>query len=287
MSSLLSSKPALDIRSLNSVALLHKMECRACPLNTTKGGKIQPTGSETPLVYMLGEAPSSNEVELQEQFVGEPGQLVRAHIPRNLRSRIRFNNIIRSRPPANAAPETVMIEACRPSITKDIERTKPKAIFGFGNFALQWASEFNGVTVWRGRKMPVKIGKHICWFYPMLSPAILLKQRRGGSASEDERMFQFDLKRAFAEVESLPEAVVHTPVDMRRGVEITNGDLSFVRKALDWAVKQPIIGIDYETNGLRPYAKGAKILSAAVVLAFVTGNPAWLHGLWFLVFFLS
>ena len=23
------------------------------------------------------------------------------------------------------------------------------------------------------------------------------------------------------------------------------------------------------------------------LLAFVTGNPAWLHGLWFLVFFLS
>ena len=72
MSSLLSSKPALDIRSLNSVALLHKMECRACPLNTTKGGKIQPTGSETPLVYMLGEATSSNEVELKSSLSESP-----------------------------------------------------------------------------------------------------------------------------------------------------------------------------------------------------------------------
>ncbi|HVX91205.1 MAG TPA: uracil-DNA glycosylase family protein, partial [Candidatus Paceibacterota bacterium] len=168
--SLLSQQAPVDIRGKNDIALLHQLECKACPLNRTVGGKMPATGAAQPLVYMLGEGPGENEVEQQEQFVGASGKLLRAHIPRAFLSKVRFNNVVRSRPPKNATPEKVEIECCRPSVRADIERSKPRAIFGFGNVPLEWVSDFSGVTYWRGRRMPIKVGSHTCWYYPMLHP---------------------------------------------------------------------------------------------------------------------
>lgn len=270
--------PALNLKSANSFALLHRMECRACPLNSTKNGKMTPTGAVSPLVYVLGEAPDANEIELREQFVGDSGQLLRSHVPKKYRAQLRFNNVVRSRPPGNATPAWQEIEACRPSVVKDIEAAKPKAILGFGNVPLEWASEFTGILMWRGRRMPVKVGNHTCWYYPMLHPSYLLRNRRRDSISEEERMFKFDMRRFFEEVEHLPPPKVHTAQDVRDGVEIVNGDLSALERWFDWALQQPVIGLDYETNGLRPYAKGAKILSAALAteekgFAFALRHP--------------
>lgn len=284
MASLLSQQASVDIRGASGIALLHRLECKACPLNEMPDGKLEPTGSVHPMVYILGEAAGATEAEEREQFVGESGKLLRAYVPRTFKDKLRFNNCARSHPPKNATPDTTILECCRPSVQRDIERTKPPAIFGFGNVPLHWVSDFSGITLWRGRKMPVKVGNHTCWFFPMLHPAYLVRQRRGnGVPSEEERMFGFDMKRAFAQLADLPPPVVHTPADVRRGVEIITGergdeDLGRLEEALRWAAKQKIIGVDYETNGLRPYIEGSKILSAAVAtgdraVAFAIDHP--------------
>lgn len=266
MASLLSQQAPVNLRSASDIALLHKLECRACPLDKM-GGKLEPTGSNNPTVYILGEAAGKNELEQRVQFIGESGQLLRSQIPRAFRDKVRFNNCARSHPPKNETPDKVILECCRPSVVKDIEQTKPKAIFGFGNVPLNWVSGFNTVSLWRGRKMPVKVGNHVCWYYPMFHPAFLLRQGRGG-ISEEERMFRFDMKRAFSEVDKLPKAVVHTAADVRAGVEIiTQGGakgVAAVREALAWAKTLPSVGLDYETKGIRPYATGTKPLSASV-----------------------
>jgi len=283
MSFLLSQNaPALNVRGANDVALLHKLECRACPLDKTFGSKIAPTGAERPLVYILGEAAGKHEAEEQEQFVGDSGQILRSKIPRAFRDKVRFNNTVRSRPENNATPDFVMIECCRPSVQKDIEQSRPRAIFGFGNIPLEWVSGFSGTTLWRGRRMPVKVGKHVCWFYSMLHPAYLLHSRRKGNVSEEEHIFGLDMARAFAEVENLPPPIVHSAEDARRNVEIiTEGGavgLAKVKAALAWAAKLPVVGMDYETSCLRPYEANAKILTAAVAngdraIAFPIDHP--------------
>jgi DNA polymerase-1 len=101
--------------------------------------------------------------------------------------------------------------------------------------------------------------------------------------SDEEHIFKLDLKRAFAEVEvGLPKPAVHDGATAREGVEIvTRTDaqgLLQIETFLGWASKEPANGIDYETNCLRPYAKGSKILSAAVsmgnkTLAFPFDHP--------------
>lgn len=267
--------PATSPKLLN-VRILHQMGCRACPLAKAPHtfADMPATGAAHPLVYILGEAPGAEEIKAREQFVGASGKLLRARIPKAFRDKLRFNNVVRSHPYKNVDPDEQSIECCRPSIIRDIEQSKPKAIFGFGNVPLNWVSGFSGVTLWRGRRMPVKIGNHVCWYYPMLHPAFVLRLRRGDRddpthiGSEEERMFAIDLKRAFEDIDSLPKPVVHTPRDVWKDIEtITTYGAEGLRRIdewLDWAVARPETGVDYETDRLRPYAPDARVLSAAV-----------------------
>jgi DNA polymerase I len=267
----------------SEVALYHKMGCKVCPL-AKQPGRMEPTGAAKPVFYFIGEAPGKDEIAEGEQFVGVAGTLLRRYVPRDLIPLIRWNNVVRSRPPKNRTPERIEIECCRPSIVADIERSKPKAIFGFGNVPLQWVSGFTGITYWRGRRMPVQVGKHKCWYYAFLHPSYLHRIARddGDFGSEDERLTAMDLRRAFAEIDDLPVPEVHTPEMAKANVECIT-KVSDIDKALRWAADQPEVGVDYETNGIRPYIQGARILTAAVgtlkrAFAFPMFHPGAPHG---------
>lgn len=274
----------VNLREKQQLAHWHHAQCKACPLQT-QPGRLAATGVERPLIYCLGEAPSKTEIAEGEQFIGDNGQLLRPRLPKRLLSQIRWNYVVRSRLSQNRViPEQSEIECCRPSVVADIERSKPLAIFGFGNVPLNWVSGFNGIAVWRGRRMPVRVGKHTCWYYAMLHPYLVLKGRREDDkaetdpdfiGTEDERMLCFDLERAIADVEAgLPEPVVHDEEMVRAGVEIvTDCDAPALRKIesfLKAAAREPALGLDYETNCLRPYAANAKVLTAAVAASFGT-----------------
>lgn len=261
------------------IETLHRMECSACPLSTLKENRnpnMTATGSDEPLIYMLGEAPGATEDEEGEQFVGDSGDIIRGRIPNKMRQRLRWNNVVRTRPPGNRTPSSLEIECCRPSVERDIAKTKPKVIVGFGNTPLEWVTKggFSGITTWRGRRMPVTIAGHTCWYYPMVHPAAILRNGRPRDAdprrifNEDDRMLYLDLKRMFKEAEELPLPIVHTPEQALRNIECITRcdeeDLRRIREQLNYLSRQVVIGIDYETSGLRPYDPEKKILTAAV-----------------------
>lgn len=290
MGLLFSDRSSVDVRARQEDALFQRLGCNICPLRDVNPGRANATGSKKPLILIIGEAPGKSEQIAGSQFVGESGRLIRPRIPSAWLPDIRWNNIISCRPPKNRTPEHSEIECCRPRWQLDIEQTKPHAIFGCGNVPLQAITGFTGITVWRGRRMPVKIGSHACWYYPMWHPSYLLRQRRREDrdldgtfiGSEDERMFVFDLNRALDEVDAgLPVPDVHDEKRARAGVEtITAGGregVAQIRAALRWAAEQKAVGVDYETQGLRPYGDGAKILTAAVAtldraIAFPIGH---------------
>lgn len=272
-----------------SLHLMRKLECRICPLDKIKENRtphMKPTGASNPLVYILGEAPGKAEDESGKHFVGKSGKLIRARLPDDMLPHIRFNNAVRTRPlefdskgnETNGTPEKVEIECCRPSVERDIVASKPKAIFGFGNIPLQWAIKESGVYRWRGRRVPVDIAGHVCWYYQFEHPASLLRKgRRAGKhganmrpdeiGSEDERAFVFDLRRAFNEIDELPEPHVYSQSEVEAGVEIiecSDKGLARLEQLLTWAKSQHVTGLDLETNRKRPYATGAKILTAAI-----------------------
>jgi 3''-5'' exonuclease. len=91
------------------------------------------------------------------------------------------------------------------------------------------------------------------------------------------------MKRALHEVSTgLPEPHIHTEADARSQIQCITGhqkgDLRTVTDFLTWAETEQYCGLDYETQGLRPYAADALILSAAVAtwdetIAFAIDHP--------------
>ena len=202
---------------------LHAHKCWLCPLRKEwphlKHFKLNPHGSDTAPIYFLGEAPGAEETEQGIPFVGVAGQTLRFRVPEEYEPDIRWNNVLRCRPPKNRNPDPIEIEACRPYIIEDIEFAKPVAIFGFGNYPLQWMLGQSGITKWRGRKVPVKIGEHACWFFPMFHPSYI--NRMEYAAPDEEFVFALDLHRAFEQVYAgLEEPVVHTKEQAMKDVQI-------------------------------------------------------------------
>lgn len=282
-----------------SLDLLHRHECQVCPLNLVRDllhPKMAPNGSEKPLVYMLGEAPGEVEDEYGEAFIGPSGKCLRQYIDNDWLKYLRWSNTIRCRPTkkekkdkggyyiANRDPTEVETECCRPKLVRDIEASKPAAIFGFGGVALHWMIGEGGVTHWRGRRLPVKIGKHTCWYYPMFHPSYILQMREEPRGRDIEFTFGKDLERAFAEVDAgLPQPVVHDGEMARADVEIITGeygdaDVERILAFLDQCRDVEAVGFDYETKRKRPYGDDAKLLTIAMSnetrsLAFALDHP--------------
>jgi uracil-DNA glycosylase family 4 len=250
----------------HSLAFLHKHQCAVCPLNHQTDlmhPHMEPTGSKRPLVYILGEAPGKNEDKKGVQFIGRSGRLIRDLIPDDWLRDIRWNNCVRTRPPDNRTPTTLEIECCRPSVEGDIERTKPAAIFGFGAVPLAWATGESGITKWAGRRLPIKVGSHSCWFYPMVHPSYVM--REVNKTDKDKRdwdlAFKLHLRRAFKEVDKgLPPAKVYSAEDATSNIHLAM-TVDDVLKGIKRMHGEKVVGFDYETSRLRPYEKGAKILT--------------------------
>jgi len=233
-----------------------------------------PTGSKKPTVLMLGEAPGANEDKVGKQFIGKSGKIIRDRVPKEWEDKLRWSNSIRCRPPENRNPTTQELTCCRPLFERDILETKPKAIFGFGYYPLAQVvrpdTKYAQIGLWRGRRIPVDIEGHRCWYYPMFHPAYLIYERskrkyipEGEYGSEAEFAFELDLKRAFADLDDLPEPIIHTTEQATANVEIVD-DVNRIATLLDEAAQQPSAGYDLETKGLRPYTNEAKILTASV-----------------------
>lgn len=280
-----SGTQAASARNRPSDDLLRQLGCRACPLNRAdiQSPKMPASGSDQPLVLILGEAPGEVEDQEGRQFVGPSGEFLRPYIPGRLRNKIRYNNAINCHPKWDRDPTKVEIECCRPRLEVDIEQTKPEAIFGLGAFALTWADKPSGIELWRGRRFPIRVGKHVCWYYPMRHPSFILHtKKRNGFKSDDEIAFGLDFRRAIADVEAgLPEPVVHTAEFARRNITTLTGrsskDFSYLLEFLDYAAGCDVAGVDNETQNLRPYNKDSCILTRAVSVADETVAFAWRH----------
>lgn len=272
-----------------SAELLHRQECQACPLNRAKvySPKIQPSGPNDGLIYVLGAAPNERADDDNRPISGPDLAMIRRNVPKAAFLNMRFNTAIRCHPGSGKridtkdealeiyetkAPQFVELECCRPSIVKDIERTKPVAIFSFGSIPLNWTVMETHPHLWQGRRIPVRVGSHECWLYPFVEPNFLFKDRRWeGHVGDSEIAFQFYINRAAEEVlgGKLPAPDIHSVERVKRGVVCVDGSegrshVNMIEDFLHDAARESVNGLDYETNALRPYNKDAVFLSKAV-----------------------
>ena len=116
----LGGRTALATAAGFSKDLLHKNECTVCPLNDAKicSPKMKPTGSREPVIYVLGEAPGSEEDRLGRPFVGPSGKLLKRYLKPEVQELVRWGNVIRCYPGKDATPGPIETEKTAPSFRK-------------------------------------------------------------------------------------------------------------------------------------------------------------------------
>lgn len=284
------SKPArLSGGSGASVELLHRAGCAACPLNasTCRNPKMKPHGPAEALIYVLGETPTAMADKINRPMAGPGKELFLKLVPRKHVDNLRWSNVVRTHSPKDVT--SVMMECCRPSVIKDIEATQPEIIIGFGEAPLKWAIGQSGIRKWTGRYIPIQVGRHKCWFFPLTDPTEILKKRRfegplrrGQVGSEEEFAWTLEVKRAFAMIGNLPDPEIDTREDALADIVYIDGsngreDVERVAGLLDDLAQEKVTGVDYETNKTRGYNRDAKILTVAISGATYTLALALRH----------
>lgn len=251
-----------------------ELGCKICPLKKhAQHPDIQPEGSTRPVVYFLGEAPDIEDEKAQKPFMGMLGRMVRDLVPRSFQAQVRYNNVVRTRTKGDLTPKELEIECCKNSIIEDIETSQPLIVVPLGPIALTWCLDVKDVSKWRGRFVPAKIGKHMCWVYPCYHSAQIVKYQRyneSGQAMRSEwtHIFESDIDVLFKQSINLPN-VSMIESNHLKGVIWSEGLKSDkeLNKVLTWINEMDastIVAFDYETNCLRPFEKDARLLTIAI-----------------------
>jgi len=252
---------------------LNRLGCSGCPLNhaAVQTPKMQPTLAKQTLIYFLAEAPGRDEDEnTGKPLTGPSGSLLRSCIPATLLAHCSFDNVVRDRPPKNRTPTWQEVECCRNNIIKSIEQAKPQLIVGLGVVPLSWMLNSADMMGMRGRIFAVRVGNHSCWFLPTYHPSFILRTAYDKANPLRSRLghcFRMDISRA-CEFDAATRPTTDAPAEIRNGVTTFDGSspdhYTSLLLALNKAVQAPVKAIDIETEGLRPYANTALILSVGI-----------------------
>lgn len=258
-----------------------------------KTPKMEPTGTRGPSVYLLGTGPNADEDRTGEHWRGPAGSMILSKFSRNfIRNEMRFGHLTQCMPELESdgkrdlRVDVVEMECCRPRVVADIEETKPQVVIGVGDLPLQWATGMDGgqgsAYNLRGRLIAVKIGSHVCWFYPIMWPNFIAK--KSYNKSEFELALEHDVRFIEQAVirKELPDPDYHgsgydAGIEMITGQE--PGDMQRLERALADIADLPKGAIDIETNALRVYQLAEpKIWTAAVgsfrrTVAFAIDHP--------------
>lgn len=208
-------------------------------------------------ILVLGEAPGAEEDALGTQFIGKSGRMLQKLIPGREMDRVVFQNTVRCRPPDNATPKSQDIKACGLYLDEEIERLPLKAIVGVGGVPLTRFYPKQNITRLHGVKFPVQIGQKVLWYYPVLHPSYAL--RTGDDRSPAFYTLRADMRRFFREVDNWPEPKIWTP----RPEDVKQPATEAEARAILATMVGPL-GLDLETQKLKPYLIGAALLTAAV-----------------------
>lgn len=265
-------KPAGGRNAHIPIASLQQLGCQACPRDkdeSLQSPKMKPSGAKAPLVYLLGSSPSEDEDLDNNHWTDKAGDAIYKAFGRDaMRKDVRSNFIRQCRGEESLAAT----ECCRPRIVADIEESKPLVIVTIGDEPFRWITGNTGTSLpHRGAVFNVRVGRHDAICIPILYPNFVHK--KGGRNREYELALEFDTRLALDYAEAIqaakkaPGKAYTAPFDT--GVELIAGDkpndLQRLAQALDELAREPDVGLDIETNGLRPFfLKSPKVWMVAI-----------------------
>ena len=268
------------------IASLNSLGCSVCPRDKDRdlrSPKLKPSGSDSPLLYVLTHAPSLVDDEQGQWMRDKAGRVVSKLIPRDFWDQVRFGGVTQCAQPEGGTVTAHEVECCRGRVEADIEHTKPMVVLGVGDLPLAWATHLDAYAPkFRGRMIVAKIGAHVCWYYPVNYPNFVHKESKYGP-SDQEVALEHDITKLLQLIDNndWPNLSYHKG-SYDSGIECITGqsagDFQRLERALADIAALPRAGLDLETNGLRPWVKNSHIWTAAVgsferVIAFPLDHP--------------
>ena len=149
--------------------------CTRCGLCATRTQTVFGTGSRTPRLVVVGEAPGYEEDRQGKPFVGPAGDLLTKMLAAIGLSRddVFILNVLKCRPPENRAPRPDEVAACKPYLREQLEHLGPPLLLALGNHATKALLQTErGITSLRGRFTTTPEGWRVM---PTFHPAYLLR----------------------------------------------------------------------------------------------------------------
>jgi DNA polymerase len=235
------------------------LSCPACGLyKNCNSPRMKAFGRFKKGILNIGEAPGEVEDKRGKPWQGKAGQALQSmysSLGIDLFEDCLNVNTVNCRTPDNRTPSGHEISCCRKFVLKVIKEHKPKVIILLGGTAVQcligyrWTRQLGGIMKWRGFAIPDSDFE--AWICPVFHPSFVLRS--------EERVVKViwkkDLERAFHCLdEPFPQHL-----DAIRYLE---NDLSVLSQ-----YKGQPIAFDYETTGIKPHAKGHRVICASVAVS--------------------
>lgn len=239
------------------------MSCYSCGLY--KGDilhpKMQPFGRFKKGILNIGEFTNSSDDKAGKPFQGRESSIysVFKQLGIDIEEDCLNVNAVMCHPydkktGGNRVPTTHEVDCCRINIIKFIEQYKPKLIFLFGKLALlsvigtRWKGKVDSIEKWRGFVIPDQ--DFNTWIAPVYNPSFIKQSDR----KEIETIWLQDLRNG------LHYLYKEFPKYVEPSITVLDDDLSPLTKIKNTTT----IAFDYETTGLKPHAKGHRIVCASV-----------------------
>lgn len=221
-------------------------------------------------VLVLDGWPTAKDDERGEHFADSVGVRYRRRIARAATGEsIGYDYICRTLPKPDHEPTATEIAAFQTEVQDTIARAKPRAIIACNHRVVDWFSSGIGynIAIHRGRAFPVEVGGHATWVYPVIGRHNWKLCEKGDDASspgEYKEQTWRDLRAVFEHRES-PTIYPANKQALLDRYDTRIEMVPSLTALAEFAVNAgPRISIDIETKGLRPYEKGARVLSVAL-----------------------
>lgn len=251
-----------------AAAKLKVYDCGTCGLRgACRHPQIKRFGDGALKILFVGMCPGYDEDRVGVPFVGRSGDLLKRHCGMtgiDLDKDCFRTNIVACY--KNSDPTKEQILACRPNLLRDIQEVQPKLIICLGDEAINAVLEkpkgchsFSrfAASFMHGRVVPSH--KFNCWVASSYHPAFYLHRKTRDDVPNDENLLVFDIAKALSYLDKpLPQPLTeegnHLIDDAEKAVSL----LEQLSKNID------PMSYDYETTTLRPWDKGAQIVSLSL-----------------------
>ena len=148
---------------------------------------------------LVGEAPGAQEDESGKPFVGRAGKFLESVLQDNGvdRKSVFITNVVKCRPPGNRRPDEDEIRSCRPCLTDELRKVRPKIVVALGFTAIRaltGSSEKLGEII--GKETDVDFDGMALKVMPCYHPAAAMRNRKMKRKFEDAMRKAISLSRS-------------------------------------------------------------------------------------------